>query len=690
MAAPGGNDDAPPVISPATWKADVDRMGEKELAELAKWRGWDIGFCRQLKADHDVGLHRYKGKLRWAFANKDRDGEIVSIHCRVAGSDGEVDWRYDPAGRNGYAFVRGDLRRAQYAFLSESRWDTFSLEQKLEPAVRKNAAFIATPGASMAKTLTELELAHLELYALPQNDEAGGRWLKAVIEAIGRPVRVLHTPDPHKDFNDWFASGINPAEFNRAFQNAETVAPPTAAGTERKKKRKTKSAADEEELAEKLEAQAQKVAQSIDAYYDQQRKEYVLRIAPEVYQTRSEAQFKRDLRFRNLTEAFIERRNWSQIDLVLRWLQENRYVSYVGALAGKSCGFYHENGIRFLVTSQAHIIEPKPGEWPTLNSFISNLLAGDTEPYGEDQLEAFYGWLQVSVLAERQQLFQPGQALAIAGPIESGKSLMQSLITEILGGRSAKAALFLQGRTDYNGELFEAEHLMLEDEAASTLHKDRLALASSIKSIIANRIQPCHPKYRQIVNLPPWWRLTISLNDRSDRLLVLPPLTEDIADKINLLRASCHPMPMSAESPDQKAEFWQTLKSELPAFLHWLLNEYKIADSWRNVRFGVRAFHHPQLLTDLEELSPAYALLELIDQADIWQAQLSVWEGTALELRALLLSNQKTHRDAGRLLDWTNAAGQYLNDLAQMRPTRVKAFRTATRRWFEIYRDVPL
>jgi hypothetical protein len=443
-----------------------------------------------------------------------------------------------------------------------------------------------------------------------------------------------------------------------------------------------------QEGADTLEPRAEAVAKEIEAFYDQKRKEYVLRITQDVYQTRTETQFKRNLRFWNLRTEIIPERNWSQIDLALRYLQENKYVSYVGGLSGKRCGFYDENGVRFLVTSQARIIEPFRGQWPTLNKFFSNLLAGPTEPYGEDQLEAFYGWVKVAVTAQRQGRFQPGQALAIAGPIESGKSLLQSLITQTLGGRSAKAALFLQGRTDFNSELFEAEHLMLEDEAASTINKDRQALAVSIKNIIANRIHPCHQKNRPIVNLAPWWRLSISLNDRPERLLVLPPLTDDVADKIILLRASCHPMPMLAETPEQKELFWKGLTSELPAFLYWLLNEYKIAETWRNTRFGIRAFHHPLLLTELEELSPAMALLGLIDQANIWDTQLSVWEGTALELRGLLLSNQMTQRDAGRLLEWINACGQYLGDLARMRPARVKAFRSATRRWFEIYRDV--
>jgi hypothetical protein len=439
-------------------------------------------------------------------------------------------------------------------------------------------------------------------------------------------------------------------------------------------------------LAQKLEEQAIATTQNLNAYYDEQRKEYALGIGPDVYQSRTEAQFKRDLRFRDLTTETIPGRNWSQIDIALRYFQENKFVNYVGPLAGKRCGAYDENGVRILVTSQARVIEPKRGDWAMLGELIVNLLGHENEPYGESQIESFYGWLKISYEAFCARRFQPGHALAVAGPVDCGKSLLQSLITEILGGRSAKAALFLQCRTDFNGELFGAEHLILEDEAASTRHKDRMALASSIKILIANRVHACHAKHRQIVNLAPWWRISISLNDRPERLLVLPPLTDDISDKIILLRASKYPMPMPAETAEQKEKFWQTLTAQLPGFLYWLVNDHQVDDTWRDTRFGIKAFHHPSLLTELEALSPAIALLGLIDTAQIWEVTSDVWAGTALELRALLMEHHKTAVDARSLLEWINACAQYLNDLAEMRPARVKRFRTHQDREFEIYR----
>jgi hypothetical protein len=124
------------------------------------------------------------------------------------------------------------------------------------------------------------------------------------------------------------------------------------------------------------------------------------------------------------------------------------------------------------------------------------------------------------------------------------------------------------------------------------------------------------------------------------------------------------------------------------AFLFWLTTEYKIPHDWRDARFGIRAWHNPSLLRALEELSPARALLELIDRCGIWDVQSSTWDGTGLELRAKLLDNQKTKRDTEELLRYRNAAGQYLIEVSRMRPNRVRHYLKDGYNRFEIFREI--
>jgi hypothetical protein len=113
--------------------------------------------------------------------------------------------------------------------------------------------------------------------------------------------------------------------------------------------------------------------------------------------------------------------------------------------------------------------------------------------------------------------------------------------------------MWLQARTGFNSELFGAEHLMLEDESASTSHQARSALADAIKTIAADKVHPCHGKRRDIVNLCPGWRLSMSLNNEPERMMILPRLTADVHDKISILRATRYAMPVATETPEEKS-----------------------------------------------------------------------------------------------------------------------------------------
>jgi hypothetical protein len=123
--------------------------------------------------------------------------------------------------------------------------------------------------------------------------------------------------------------------------------------------RDSAESSDDQSHSDKLEAQALATAENFNAYYDEQKKEYVMEVDTDVYHSRTETQFKRNLRFRGLTSEIIPSRNWSQLDIALRYFQDQKYVNFVGPLAGKTCGRYDENGIRILVTSQARVIECK-------------------------------------------------------------------------------------------------------------------------------------------------------------------------------------------------------------------------------------------------------------------------------------------------------------------------------------------
>ena len=106
---------------------------------------------------------------------------------------------------------------------------------------------------------------------------------------------------------------------------------------------------------------------------------------------------------------------------------------------------------------------------------------------------------------------------------------------------------YMTGVTPFNSELFRAEHLVIEDNTASTDIRARRAFGALLKTITVNEDQPCFGKGREALNLTPFWRLFISANDEPENLMVLPPIDESVTDKLIPLKATNTSMPMPTE-----------------------------------------------------------------------------------------------------------------------------------------------
>ena len=364
------------------------------------------------------------------------------------------------------------------------------------------------------------------------------------------------------------------------------------------------------------------------------------------------------------------------LDAELNRIQCTQDVLYAGPLAGHKVGRQQMCGQRVLVTRAAQLIQPATGDCPTIEQLILGLL--DDEEH--NQISYLLGWLKVGYEALLNGQLRPGQALAIAGPRDCGKSLLQHLITEILGGRAAKPYRYMSGATEFNGDLFGAEHLMIEDEVAFTDIRARRHFGARIKDFTVNTVQSCHGKNRPAVSLKPFWRVTITLNDEPENLLILPPIDDSLEDKLMLLKASKATLPADIGTADGRQRYWAQLMQELPMFLNLLVN-YRIPSALQSGRFGVKHFHHAALIAALTEMSPEMRLMGLIDAALEEQKHGGQWTGTATELEQML-SETKVGFEARRLLDWNNATGTYLGRLAKKLSHRVQAQRTnAARRW---------
>ena len=415
-----------------------------------------------------------------------------------------------------------------------------------------------------------------------------------------------------------------------------------------------------------------------DYCFDAGRGTYWIKNQAETWIMLNETQFKRELRQGNVSPTVPNNSYVSPLDEVLLGIQHNFDVHYAGVLAGYAAGIHKMGERRILVTESPRIIKPEHGDWPTLHTVINGLFADDADEKF-DQPRYLYGWLKTAYEALRSGEPRPGQTLAVAGPHDIGKSLFQNLITHILGGRSARPYQFMTGLTSFNSDLFEAEHLMIEDDQASTDIRARRNFGAHLKNITANDWQRCHAKRRIPISLRPFWRLSISVNDEPENLMVLPPIDDSIQDKLILLRAAQFPMPMPTATLAQRKAFWKTLEGELPAFIHFLI-QWKIPRELKSDRFGIAHFHHPEILQAIDALAPESKLLSLIEHyfESLGDTR---WEGPAEELERKL-NGSDCQYEARKLFSFNNACGVYLGRLAKKYPKRFSQHRTSKeRRW---------
>jgi hypothetical protein len=313
----------------------------------------------------------------------------------------------------------------------------------------------------------------------------------------------------------------------------------------------------------------------------------------------------------------------SDADAALHQLQNRNRVDYAGPLCGRPAGLHDENGMSVLATRGPVFIEGKAGDSAAVSAFLGNLLghaAGDE--HAATQCALFVGWLKLARLALRNPSeHRPGQVLALVGPPDCGKSVLQSLIiTPALGGRAADPGLYFTGQTTFNADLWGAEHLTIGDKALDVDGAQRTTLRNELKRVVAESIYSLHGKCRDGMAFRPVWRVSLSANDDPESASNLPALDASFADKIIYLRCYAPPAPFyDSEAKGARESFSKLLTDELPAFLA-AVDSFEIPASLRKSRFGVTEWHHPAILDLLGEGDPLRPIAEVLEKwIERWQ-----------------------------------------------------------------------
>lgn len=338
-------------------------------------------------------------------------------------------------------------------------------------------------------------------------------------------------------------------------------------------------------------------------------------------------------------------------------------VKYAGEMAGWPAGLQTICGNRVLISRGPKIPTPTRGKWPHLKKLIHELLGKDGR--------YFYSWM----LAAFNSLsagppFAPGQMLAIAGPTNCGKSLLQRLITVMLGGRMGKPYEYLMGETTFNDTMIASEHLVLDDEVGKADIRTRRHFGAKLKSAVAGQEANAHPKGGKAFTIEPFWRISITLNDEPESLMVLPPIDSDLVDKVLLLKASRATFPWPSKELPTRQSYWEALVAEVPHYLHALLH-WKIPDDLQDLRYGVAAYQNPELLFALSSLSPEMKFWNLILKSGILGNSSRFWTGTANDLE-MALQTSPVAKQVSDVLYYSSACGSYLGRLARLMPGNVE------------------
>jgi hypothetical protein len=314
-------------------------------------------------------------------------------------------------------------------------------------------------------------------------------------------------------------------------------------------------------------------------------------------------------------------------------------VDYAGPVAGRKEGVREFNGTTILVTQDPKLVTPERGDCSGLKKIFERM-------FGPDQIDYYYSW-QKRVL----QGVLSGNAISIhffamCGPVNCGKTwLQEAVISEMLGGYACPNQYMSEG-TPFNADLFRTPHQMLSDAKGSSSFEKRRAFGSFVKDIVANTGHRCHGKGEKAIELDPIWVATCSCNTSPiERLRILPPLDDDIRDKMIITLINPGRMPIDTAEAEGKEAFRVWTTQQLPAFAWWLLNEYTIpADIALPDRFGIKGYCQPEIEKHLLEMSPDARVRDYILDTLFSRGQNQTWRGTAEEL------GKKLNTEEGRKL----------------------------------------
>ena len=359
----------------------------------------------------------------------------------------------------------------------------------------------------------------------------------------------------------------------------------------------------------------------------------------------------------------------SQLDRVVDAIQTHQRVDAAVPILFTGEEIVDIGNDRFLNTNFRKPVQPASDGsetlWPYLKSWLWPVFGDEQLPYFLAWFSRFYGG---AIGHEPTQ----GQVVVVAGGPSQGKTLLNWRVVGTALGGFADATPYLQGKTSFNKTAAEHPVWSLDDPTGQIDYDKHKMFGEAIKAHVANPRVSYHPKHKDSIEIPWYGRLFMTCNTDPQSLSVLPPMDNAVSDKIMLFKFTDYQHPFGKNSDVESV-----IAEELPHFLRWLCDYSPPAGViWEeNKRFGVKPYHHPEMLHTAAEDNPATKLVEVIDR---WATSMrrddknaTEWKGTATDLYTSLMG-----LDEGNLRPLINRytavrLGRELRTLAQRGGTRV-------------------
>lgn len=235
----------------------------------------------------------------------------------------------------------------------------------------------------------------------------------------------------------------------------------------------------------------------------------------------------------------------------------------------------------------------------------------------DEQLPRLLSWMSHFYNDSTRRVKGTGQALVIAGPASTGKSFFASqLLSQLMGGGDNGKSYYLENNR-FTGALASTPVHYIDDCLGSLTKLGFKGFTERLKTAVALQSIRYEEKFGSAVNALPWHgRVVILSNLDPQSLSVIPSLEQSTEDKFMMLRFSDVRFPFC----EVWADNLKWLAEELPHFARFL-RMYEIPVQFRDARFGVKAWQHPELRrASLENGNTPVILEAIFDSVDAAKA----------------------------------------------------------------------